>query len=279
MGSLRFPFSLPQLPNPSRWPKPSSFLIAAAATAGAGIGFAVNVSRRSAADPSEPYRHPFARPSPIWASVSLADAPPADTSVEPSTGASFPTSLDGGRRLTGIGLRKTIVLGIKSINVYAFGVYADDSDIKRLSQKYGNVAATELKENKEFIEDVLDQDLRLTVRLQIVYSRLSIGSVRNAFEKSVGSRLQKFSGSENKELLQSFTSLFKDEYKLPKGSVIDLSREQGYVLQIKIDGQDVGKIQSKLLCKSVLDLYFGDDPFDSQAKEDIRSGLASILFE
>lgn len=120
MGSLRFPFSLPQLPNPSRWPKPSSFLLAAAAV-GAGIGFAVNVSRRSAADPSEPYRRPFVRPSPIWASVSLADAPPADTSVEPSTGASFPASLDGGRRLTGIGLRKTSVLGIKSINVYAFG--------------------------------------------------------------------------------------------------------------------------------------------------------------
>lgn len=122
MGSLRFPFSLPQLPNPSRWPKPSSFLlVAAAATAGAGVGFAVNVCRRSAADPSEPYRRPFVRPTPIWASVSLVDAPPADTSVEPSTGASFPTSLDGGRRLTGIGLRKTIVLGIKSINVYAFG--------------------------------------------------------------------------------------------------------------------------------------------------------------
>lgn len=31
----------------------------------------------------------------------------------------------------------------------------------------------------------------------------------------------------------SFTSLFKDEYKLPKGSVIDLSREQGNVLQVK----------------------------------------------
>lgn len=46
-----------------------------------------------------------------------------------------------------------------------------------------------------------------------------------------------------------------------------------------VDGKDVGKIQSKLLCKSVLDLYFGDDPFDNQAKEDIRSGLASILFE
>lgn len=82
------------------------------------------------------------------------------------------------------------------------GVYADDSDVKRLKQKYCDVAATELKENKEFIEDVLDQDLRLTVRLQIVYSRLSIGSVRNAFAKTVGSRLQKFSGSENKELLQ-----------------------------------------------------------------------------
>ncbi|CAL9134239.1 unnamed protein product, partial [Musa textilis] len=220
-------------------------------------------------------RKPWSRASPIWASLSLADGP-TGTLVEPRTGAAFPTVLDGGQRLTGIGLRKTSVLGLKNIDVYAFGVYADDSDMKGLREKYGTFSFSELKENKEFISDVLDQDLRMTVRLQIVYNRLSIASVRNAFAKTVGSRIQKFSGSDNRELLQRFTSLFKDEYKLPRGSVIDLSREQGYVLQIKIGGKEVGEIQSKLLCKSVLDLYFGEDPFDKRAKEDIQSDSFGI---
>ena len=82
------------------------------------------------------------------------------------------------------------------------GVYADDSDLKQLREKYQKIPASELKENAELINDALERDIRMTVRLQIVYGRLSIGSVRSAFEKSVGSRLQKFGGSDTKELLQ-----------------------------------------------------------------------------
>ncbi|KAK8961635.1 Fatty-acid-binding protein 1 [Platanthera guangdongensis] len=123
--------------------------------------------------------------------------------VEPKTGVLFPTVIDGVRRLVGIGLRKKNVFGLKNIDVYAFGVYADAIDVNKLREKYGVLSESELKNSKEFVADVLDQDLRMTVRLQIVYGRLSIGSVRSAFEDSVGSRLKKFSGAENKELLQS----------------------------------------------------------------------------
>lgn len=207
----------------------------------------------------------------MWASLSLADGA-AGTSVEPKTGVSFPSVLDGTRRLLGVGVRKKNVFGLKNIDVYAFGVYADDNDVKKLSEKY-----SELKENKEVIADVLDQDVRMTVRLQIVYGRLSIRSVRSAFEESVGSRLRKFSGSDNKELLQRFTSAFKDEFKLPRGSIIDLSKEQGFVFRMKIDGKETGTIQSKLLCQAVFDLYIGEDPFDRRAKEDFELGLASLL--
>nr|XP_010923399.1 fatty-acid-binding protein 1 [Elaeis guineensis] len=277
MVSLRFPFSFSQPPRPPHRPRASSHyhpaIAAAAAAVSAGIGLAVSLKSANQVEPS-----PQRLSSPMWAALSLSDAPTSTgTAVEPKTRATFPTALDGGRRLLGIGLRKNCVLGMKDINVYAFGVYADDSDVKKLSEKYGMLSVSELKENKELIADVLDQDLCMTVRLQIVYGRLNIRSVRSAFEKSVGSRIKKFSGADNKELLQSFTSLFKDEYKLPRGSVIDLSRERGYVLRTRIDGKEVGRIQSSLLCRSILDLYFGEDPFDRRAKEDIQLGLASIL--
>ncbi|KAA8543242.1 hypothetical protein F0562_021263 [Nyssa sinensis] len=168
--------------------------------------------------------------------------------------------------------------GLKNIDVYAFGVYADDGDIKKiLGEKYGKVSASELKGHKEFNEDLIENDINITVRLQIIYGRLSIRSVRSAFEESVGSRLRKFGGSDNKELLQRFTSQFKDEYKIPRGSIIDLSRESGHVLRTTIDGKEVGSIQSKLLCRALLDLYIGDDPFDPKAKEDIELNLASLL--
>jgi len=83
------------------------------------------------------------------------------------------------------------------------GVYADGNDLKQqLEEKYRKFSASELKGNAELINDVLEQDIRMTVKLQIVYGRLSIRSVRSAFEKSVRSRLQKFGGQDTKELLQ-----------------------------------------------------------------------------
>lgn len=182
--------------------------------------------------------------------------------------------------MLGLGLRRKSVFGLKNIDVYAFGVYADEDGVKKkLKEKYAKLSASELKGSKDFNEDLLASDIDLTVRLQIVYSKLSIRSVRSAFEDSVGSRLQKFGGEDNKELLQRFTSQFKDDVKIPKGSVIELSREHGYVLRTQIDGKEVGSIQSKLLCQSVLDLYIGDDPFDQQAKENVMLKLAKVFEE
>lgn len=90
--------------------------------------------------------------------------------------------------------------------VFYEGVYADEMDAKkRLNEKYGKLSTAELKESKEIQEDLMESDICMTVRLQIVYGRLSIRSVRSAFEESVGSRLQNFGeGGEgdNKELLQ-----------------------------------------------------------------------------
>lgn len=84
------------------------------------------------------------------------------------------------------------------------GIYADDKDIKELlSEKYGKLSVSELQDNKEYSDDLLETDIGMTVRLQIVYGRLSISSVRSAFEESVGSRLRKFGGSDNQELLQT----------------------------------------------------------------------------
>lgn len=149
----------------------------------------------------------------------------------------------------------------KSSYGHSTGVYADDSHIKKfLSEKYGSMSISELKENKEVVEDLIESDICMTVRLQIVYGRLSVRSVRNAFEESVGNRLQRFGGADNKELLQRytlslthtdtiyvnmfictfkpnvqfnyrFTSQFKDEYKISRGSFMELSRDKGHILR------------------------------------------------
>lgn len=49
------------------------------------------------------------------------------------------------------------------------------------------------------------------------------------------------------------------------------------MLFLVVDGKEVGSIQSKLLCRSILDLYIGEEPFDKNAKEGIELNLASYL--
>lgn len=44
-----------------------------------------------------------------------------------------------------------------------------------------------------------------------------------------------------------------------------------------VDGREVGVIQSKLLGRSVLDLYIGDNPIDSHAKEEVEFQGASLF--
>ena len=85
------------------------------------------------------------------------------------------------------------------------GVYADEIGLKeKLSSesKYTELAVSDLKQNKAFYDDLTTSDFKMGVRLVIVYGRLKIGSVRSAFEDSIGSRIKKFNGKEDRPLLE-----------------------------------------------------------------------------
>ena len=64
------------------------------------------------------------RSSPLtWGSIALADPSSGSTVVEPKTGFSFPATIGDSMRLLGVGLRRKSVLGLKNIDVYAFGSF------------------------------------------------------------------------------------------------------------------------------------------------------------
>lgn len=46
-----------------------------------------------------------------------------------------------------------------------------------------------------------------------------------------------------------------------------------------VNGKELGKIPSKLLCKSMIDAYFGPDAFDKEARQEFKSRLISMLHE
>ncbi|CAN6899815.1 unnamed protein product [Brassica oleracea var. botrytis] len=276
MASFRFPFSFsqPSVPKPPHSTSSSRLSVSAVAVTVTVGGAAIVASRNPSVFSST-------RSSPLpWGSIALADPSSGSTVVEPKTGFSFPATIGDSMRLLGVGLRRKSVLGLKNIDVYAFGMYADCDDVKKLvGEKYANLPASELRGNKAFIDDLMEADIKMTIRLQIVYGKLSIRSVRSAFRDSVGNRLKKFGGLDNDELLQSFTSLFKDEYKIPRSSTIDMTQEPGHVLNVAIEGNQVGSVKSKLLCRSILDLYIGEEPFDKNAREDFLNNVASIAVD
>ncbi|CAN8280394.1 unnamed protein product [Cochlearia groenlandica] len=285
MVSFRFPFSFsqPSLPKPPpRATSSSKFsavavtvTVSAAAAAGAAIAASSNQKHRILDWIFSSYYTASLAP---WGSITLADST-SESIVEQKTGFTFPSTIGDSRRLLGVGLRKKSLFGLKNIDIYAFGIYADCDDVKKLvieNSKYANLPASEIRGNKAFVDDLMEADIKMTIRLQIVYGKLNIRSVRNAFEESVGNRLKKFGGLDNDELLQSFTGLFKDEYKIPRSSTIDLTQEPGHVLSVAIEGNIVGSVKSKLLCKSILDLYIGEDPFDKNAREEFLDNVASL---
>ncbi|WOL04980.1 fatty-acid-binding protein 1 [Canna indica] len=290
MGSLRFPFPLPQQSKPSYKRSLCAAAVAVAAV-GAGAGLAIAISLKHQRPITSPSSDIIERPCSaasssrlLASSLSANGTPPPDKFVHSVSGMVFPLVVNGGRRLIGVGMRlkyqKRYLLFENRRNdiYYTFGVYADSSDIKRLRDKYSKYSATELKENKEFITDIVDEDLRMTISFQVVHNVLKTGTLRGEFAKNVGKRLKMISGSDDKELLQSFTSLFRDEYTLQKGSTVDLAREHNHILQIRIDGKEVGRFKSKLLCKSVFDLYIGPEAeYDKEAQKEFQLKLASML--
>lgn len=121
MVSFRFPFSFSQPPKTPPISTSRTLFTAAAlsiSTAGALI--------------LQNHHTPFLQnalnfilpnsitPSSMWASLSFsANSSPV---TESRTGMSFPSVLGESQQLLGVGLRRKAVLGLKNIDVYAFGI-------------------------------------------------------------------------------------------------------------------------------------------------------------
>ena len=93
-------------------------------------------------------------------------------------------------------------------------MYVDPASLKgELGDKYGNLDPEEVKKDEEFFKDLMEKDVGLSVRLVISYGRLKIGTVRSAFEESVGSRIKKFGDGSEGDLLKRYYLLSQTQAK------------------------------------------------------------------
>lgn len=206
-----------------------------------------------------------------------------EDAIEPKTGIKFPTFLDDSFHLTtkvlvGIGSRSMRIIKLKSLKLYAFGLYVfPDSVCEKLRSKYASVPTDELKNRSDFFEDFLREDIHMTVRLVINCKGLKVSTVRDAFEKSLRTRLQKLNPNTDYHCIRTFGSYFTQDITLPVGTIIDFRQTADGQLITEIGGTQIGAVHSKDLCRAFFGMYIGDLPVSLQAKEDIAENIAVLI--
>ncbi|BAT82486.1 hypothetical protein LR48_Vigan07g254900 [Vigna angularis] len=223
---------------------------------------------------------------PFLSYLELNQSKPA---VEPKTGIEFPLVLDNifaGEKdfgfnsevLVGTGSRTMTIVKIKSLKVYAFGVYIHPYSLcKKLGPKYASISADELNNHQDFYQDLLREDINMTVRLVVNCRGMKINSVRNAFEKSLRARLVKTNPSTDFHCLETFGSYFEENISIPLGTVIEFKQTVDGRLITKIGDNQIGSVHSKDLCRAFFDMYIGDVPVCEETKKEIGTNIASII--
>ncbi|ERN11258.1 hypothetical protein AMTR_s00024p00234280 [Amborella trichopoda] len=223
----------------------------------------------------------FSIPKRNWTCVNNA--------VEPRTGIKFPLFLENILSvnnnsswsplvLVGIGSRSMKIIKFKSLKVYAFGLYVHpDCVCKKLAPKYASVPIDELKNREDFLDDLLREDIHMTIRLVVNCRGLKINTVRDAFEQSLRNRLLKMNPEADNGCLAAFGSCFAPDIPLSVGTTIDFQQTPQGQLITEIGGKQLGAVQSKDLCKAFFSMYIGELPVSVQAKQEISNNIADMI--
>lgn len=209
--------------------------------------------------------------------------------VEPVTGIEFPAILENvsdgetnsnwlSEVLVGTGSRTMKIIKIKSLKLYAFGFYIHPFDVcEKLGRKYCSVPASELYKHRTFYQDLLREDISMTIRLVVSANGIKINTVRSAFEKSLRARLMKTNPDSDFDCVRKFGSLFAEDIPIRAGTTIFFKRTADGYLITEIEGDEIGAVQSKDLCRAFFDMYIGDVPVCEQTKEEIGRNVASMI--
>lgn len=209
--------------------------------------------------------------------------------VEPVTGIEFPAILENGSDgetnsnwlsevLVGTGSRTMKIIKIKSLKLYAFGFYIHPFDVcEKLGRKYCSIPASELCKHRSFYQDLLREDISMTIRLVVSANGIKISTVRSAFEKSLRARLIKTNPDSDFDCVRQFGSLFAKDIPIRAGTTIFFKRTADGYLITEIEGDEIGAVQSKDLCRAFFDMYIGDVPVCKQTKEEIGRNVASMI--
>ncbi|KAL8189460.1 hypothetical protein R6Q57_029026 [Mikania cordata] len=208
--------------------------------------------------------------------------------VEPRTGIEFPSILDNifgasnsslnTEVLVGTGSKTMKIIKIKSLKLYAFGFYVHPYDVcNKLGSKYASLPEDEVTKHHNFFADLLREDISMTIRLVVSCNGIKISTVKDAFEKSLRARLVKMNPDTDFDCLRSFGSLFSEDIPIRAGTTIKFQRTSDGQFVTEIEGNRIGVVHSRDLCRAFFDMYIGDGPVSEQTRTEIGENVTNIM--
>lgn len=214
-----------------------------------------------------------------FASLSLGSVP-ATAVKERATGTIFPwefcfDTTRGCPVITGTGVRRKRLAGIKNLDVYALGLYVADVEARReLHGLFAGADATRLASDQRLFDELLKRDgIDKTIRIVITSAMVKRKSFLDAISERLAPPLQAACAS---DALDAFQHQF-DTAKFHKGMEICFTWTTKGQLVTQVDGSQVGVLSSNPLRRALLDIYVGQDPASAGAKAAFGQGLAAIV--
>ncbi|HPF13087.1 MAG TPA: chalcone isomerase family protein [Planctomycetota bacterium] len=226
---------------------------------------------------------PAPKPAPPKPEASKPKVPPRKIEwvKESDTGVKFPDAIQakpgaGYQTLAGVGVRdkRFVIL----VNVYAYGLYLDETAIEEHLSDFFARPTKELVKDAKFFEALRSDAIGKTLRLAFVRD-VGAKKIRNAFVESVEPRLEtaekKFGWTDGAKALETFRGYFASE--IQDGEQIEFAWLPGNKLVTTVAGERKGEITSKALCWALWDTYYGDDPIETSGKKTTVERLADLL--
>lgn len=198
---------------------------------------------------------------------------------EPETGIELPQTLNvldnlEGHELTGVAVREKTIF---KVDVYACGHYVRAEDARKELAEWAGKSAKELVADDDFRKKLVAPGFARTLRLHMARD-VSSEDFNDAFEESLKPRMEKLieGGVGGKlEDLATMKGLFTLD-ELTEGTKLDFTWK-GKTLTIAMDAKKLGAIESDALCRSMWDIYFGDDPIQDEFPKKLCARFPDVL--
>ena len=195
---------------------------------------------------------------------------------EPRTGYTFPGELclspktHACPRITGVGARQKRLAGIKSLDIYAVGLYADHRGVRSLLHSKASKSTEEAicKDDAVFSALVKDSGIEKALRIVITSGLVKRKSFIDALDAKLKPAVR---STKSEKTLEDFCSMF-DSVAFRKGLEVNVFFNKGDMVTT-VDGREIGRLKDKRFCEEFLNMYIGKDPVSAKAKEEMGRGL------